>query len=75
MLYYIFADDIVGNEILNILTQKAKEGVKVKLLFDSVGSLKTKKHFFKPLIQAGGEVAEFFPPLFGIRLINLKLKT
>lgn len=73
MLYYIFADDIVGNEILNILTQKAKEGVKVKLLFDSVGSLKTKKHFFKPLIQAGGEVAEFFPPLFGIRLINLKL--
>ncbi|MBO4412441.1 MAG: cardiolipin synthase [Clostridia bacterium] len=73
MLYYIFADDAVGNEILNILTQKAKEGVKVKLLFDSVGSLKTKKHFFKPLVQAGGEIAEFFPPLFGIRLVNLKL--
>lgn len=73
MQYYIFANDVIGNEILQILTQKAKEGVKVKLLYDSVGSLKTKKHFFKPLVLAGGEVAEFFPPLFGIRLFNLKL--
>ena len=73
MLYYIFADDNVGNEIMEILIKKAKDGIKVNLLYDSVGSLKTKRNFFKPLINAGGEVAEFFPPLFGFRLINLKL--
>ena len=72
LLYYIFADDNVGNQIMEILIRKAKEGVKVKLIYDSVGSLKTKRKFFNQLIKVGGEVAEFFPPLFGIRLINFK---
>ena len=73
LLYYIFANDEIGNEIMDLLIEKARQGVKVKLLYDSVGSLKTKKHFFKKLVKAGGEIAEFFPPLFGIRLINLKM--
>ena len=73
LLYYIFASDEVGKEIMNILIEKAKEGVKVKVIYDSVGSLKTKRNFFKKLQKAGGEVAEFFPPLFGIRLINFKM--
>ena len=73
LTYYIFASDKIGNEIMDILIAKAKEGVKVKLIYDSVGSLKTKKSFFKRLEKAGGEIAEFFPPLFGIRLINLKM--
>lgn len=73
MLYYIFANDEVGNEIMEILLEKAKQGVKVKLLYDSVGCLKTKRRFYKQLEKVGGEVAEFFPPLFGIRLVNLKM--
>ncbi len=73
LLYYIFADDEVGNEIMDILVVKARQGVKVKLLYDSVGCLKTKRSFFKRLEKAGGEVAEFFPPLFGLRLVNLKI--
>lgn len=73
LLYYIFANDEVGNEIMDILIQKAQQGVKVKLLYDSVGCLKTKRSFYKKLVKAGGEVAEFFPPLFGIRLFNLKM--
>lgn len=73
MLYYIFANDEVGNEIMDILIEKAQQGVKVKLLYDSVGCLKTKRSFYKKLEKAGGEVAEFFPPLFGIRLINFKM--
>ena len=35
LLYYIFADDQVGKEIMEILIRKAKEGVKVKLIYDS----------------------------------------
>lgn len=71
--YYIFANDRVGKEIMDILIKKAKEGVKVKLIYDSVGSKKTRKRFFKKLEKAGGEVAEFFPPFMHIRMINLKI--
>lgn len=73
MEYYIFDDEGVGKDIMKILCDKAREGVKVKLIFDSVGSIRSKRRFFRKLKKAGGEVAEFFPPLFGIRLINLKM--
>ncbi len=73
MEYYIFANDAVGREIMDILIKKAKEGVKVKLIYDAVGSKKTRRRFFKKLKKAGGEIAEFFPPFMHIRLLNLKL--
>lgn len=71
--YYIFANDKVGKEIMDILIEKAKSGVKVKLIYDSVGSIKTPRHFFLKLKLAGGEVAEFFPPMLGIKLLNFKI--
>jgi cardiolipin synthase len=71
--YYIFQDDFVGKELMELLCEKAKSGVKVKLIYDSVGCLGTPRRFFRKLKTAGGEVKEFFPPLFGIRLINLKM--
>ena len=55
------------------LCKKAKEGVDVKLIYDSIGSRKAPRRFFRKLEQAGGEVGEFFPPFMHIRLINLKL--
>ncbi len=71
--YYIFANDKVGKEIMQILIDKAKSGVKVKLIYDSVGSIKTPRRFFLKLKLAGGEVAEFFPPFLGIKLLNFKV--
>lgn len=71
--YYIFADDNVGKEIMDILCKKAKEGIDVKLIYDSIGSRKAPRRFFKQLEKAGGQVGEFFPPFMHIRLVNLKL--
>lgn len=71
--YYIFANDKTGNDIMKILCQKAREGVDVKLIYDSIGSRKAPRRFFKKLEDAGGQVGEFFPPFMHIRLINLKL--
>lgn len=71
--YYIFAKDKIGNEIMDILCQKAREGLDVKLIYDSVGSRKAPRRFFKKLERAGGKVGEFFPPFMHIRLINLKI--
>ncbi len=36
--FYIFKNDDIGTKILNILEEKAKAGVEVRLLYDSVGS-------------------------------------
>ncbi len=71
--YYIFAKDSTGKKVMNTLIKKAKEGVKVQFIYDSVGSRKAPRRFFRKLKKAGGEVAEFFPPFAHIRLINLKL--
>ena len=73
MEYYIFANDKIGREIMDILCKKAKEGVDVKLIYDSIGSRKAPRKFFDRLVKAGGQVGEFFPPFMHIRLLNLKL--
>ena len=71
--YYIFANDKVGKEIMEILCQKAQEGLDVNLIFDSIGSRKAPRRFFRQLSKAGGHVGEFFPPFSHIRLMNWKL--
>ena len=72
IMFYIFANDKTGKQIKNILIQKAKEGVKVKLLYDAIGSLKTHKFQFRKLKKAGGEVEEFFPAFMGLKLLNFR---
>ena len=69
--YYIFKKDQLGKRILEKLTKKAKEGVKVRVLYDEMGSRRTRRVFFKDLLSAGGEVAVFFPSK--IPFINLRL--
>lgn len=58
---YIFDPDTTGRRFLDALVAKAREGVTVRLLIDSVGSSGTRNRFFAPLRQAGGEVAWFHP--------------
>ncbi len=60
--YYIFRGDELGNQVMDILCQKAKEGVDVRLLTDGMGSMTVKKAFFQRLREAGGRVVVFFPP-------------
>src|SRR5690606_20470534 len=44
MEYYIFRDDNIGMQIIDILCDKAKEGVKVRLSIDDVGSSISRKN-------------------------------
>jgi len=60
--YYIMKSDGIGTKIIDSLTQKAKEGVEVKVLYDGMGGRKLKRGCFDELKKAGGEVAAFFPP-------------
>ncbi|SMO60591.1 cardiolipin synthase [Melghirimyces algeriensis] len=69
--YYIFRNDRLGKKLIQTLTRKAKEGVKVRILYDDLGSRKLTKRAFRQLIKAGGEVETFFPSR--IPFINLRL--
>lgn len=51
--FYIFRNDETGREIADLLKKKAKEGVKIHILYDHFGSLGTPKDFWNDLKCAG----------------------
>lgn len=59
--YYIFADDETGRGVRDLLVGKAREGVRVRLLADAVGSWRMRRAFVRSLEQAGVQVAFFLP--------------
>ncbi len=64
MQYYIFCDDNVGTEIRDILVDRARAGVEVRVIYDHVGSWGTSSRFFKSLQEAGVKVYPFFKVTF-----------
>ena len=62
--YYIFDQDEIGNQILDILKQKAKEGVEVRMIVDDVGSWELKRPFFKEMKSFGIEAYSFLTVRF-----------
>lgn len=58
---FIIHHDATGQAFMDVLCHKAQQGVEVKLLYDDVGSILTKKSFFLRLTKAGGQVQAFFP--------------
>ncbi|MDE6793305.1 MAG: cardiolipin synthase [Muribaculaceae bacterium] len=58
--YYIFLDDETGREIADILIERAKAGVKVKVRYDHVGSFSARNKFFRRMEQAGIATHPFF---------------
>lgn len=73
ILSYIFADDIIGNEIKKLLKEKAKKGLEIIILYDSFGSKKTNRHFFKELKDYGVKILEFFPPMLSLKFLQLDI--
>jgi cardiolipin synthase len=63
LMTFILGRDDTGRRIVELLTQRAREGVKVRLLLDAVGCLLSSRGFVEPLRKAGGEVQRFMPVL------------
>ncbi|WP_297829770.1 cardiolipin synthase [Thermomonas sp.] len=59
--YYILEPDRTGQAIVAALAERARAGVAVRLLLDAVGSSRARSGFFRPLRDAGGELAWFHP--------------
>jgi cardiolipin synthase len=63
MMSYIFRDDDAGTRFRDALAAKAREGVRVRLLVDAVGSHALRASFVRPILEAGGKFARFMPVL------------
>lgn len=62
MEYYIVRSDDLGRKIIDRLTEKVKEGVEVKFLYDGMGGRKLARNYFDEFKEAGGKVEVFYPP-------------
>lgn len=72
--FYIIANDEVGNKLHDILVRKAKEGVRVRVVSDYLGSWRLPFLWLKSLRDAGAYFQPFLTTnnIFGFSLINYR---
>ena len=60
---YIIRGDRTGRRFADALAGKARAGVRVRILYDALGSVGTRSRFWRELRRAGAEVRAFRPLL------------
>ncbi len=58
---FIFADDKLGHSFAELLAEKSRQGVEVRVLYDSIGSWAADDEVFKHMRDAGVQVQAFQP--------------
>ncbi len=59
--YYIWQPDRTGTRLRDLLIERANAGVKVRFLYDSLGSMSLHKQFLAPMNKAKIQVVPFLP--------------
>lgn len=59
--YYIWQRDKTGVKLRDLVIRKAREGVRVRFLYDGIGSLYLNNRFLQPMRDVGIEAAAFLP--------------
>jgi len=62
---YIIRDDATGSRFADALSERAREGVRVRVLYDALGSWSTSGAYWNRLRRAGAEVRAFNPFFHG----------
>lgn len=57
--FYIYEDDVIGNQLKDLLIQKAKEGVEVRFIYDDFGSKSIRKTIVRELNEKGVKALPF----------------
>ncbi|MCI9284889.1 MAG: hypothetical protein HFJ91_03605 [Muribaculaceae bacterium] len=72
MQFYIIANDSLGRELRDILIERAAAGVKIRVIYDYIGSFDaSRRDFFMRMKDAGVEVHSFFRIQFPGKLNRL----
>ncbi len=58
---FIFGSTGIGRQFADLLVKKHAEGVEVRIIYDSIGSMETPRAFFDELRAKGLDVREFRP--------------
>jgi cardiolipin synthase len=64
VMFYIFRDDETGRRFRDLLVERARAGVVVRVLVDAWGTPRFTGRFSQPLREAGARVAAFLPSHF-----------
>ncbi len=67
--YYILEDDAIGSQIIDLFCEKARNGVKVRVIVDALGSRALSNKSIRKMKKAGVEFREYNPVIF-ITLAN-----
>ena len=59
--FFIFEDDKLSNELRELLIKKSREGVRVRMIYDYVGSINLSSRYLHTLRYAGVYVRPFLP--------------
>lgn len=72
--FFIFDDDCISNQLRELLIEKAKEGVRVRMIYDYWGSFDLSKKYLNSLRDAGVYLRPFLPLRlkFGRSKINFR---
>ena len=66
---YIIRDDRTGRRFAEALAERARAGVRVRVLYDALGSLGTSRRYWRSLTGAGVDVRAFHP-LLSLRVLD-----
>ncbi|WP_420601147.1 cardiolipin synthase [Flagellimonas sp.] len=72
--YYIFEDGELADRLLKLFQSKVKEGVKVRMIYDSIGSYTLSNRYVNALKSVGVEVYPFLPFRFDYFLSSLNYR-
>ena len=64
--YYIIEDGELASELHNILIERAKAGIEIRIIYDGVGSWKLSQEYIDSLREAGVKIHAFLPVRFPI---------
>jgi cardiolipin synthase len=72
--FFIFDNDRISNELRKLLIRKAKSGVRVRMIYDYLGSLGLTREFIKSLRDAGVYVRPFLPLRLRLRRSKINFR-
>lgn len=72
--YYIFEEGELADRLLQLFKEKVENGVKIRLIYDGIGSYSLSGSYLKKLKAIGVEVFSFLPFKFGRFLISLNYR-
>lgn len=74
LLYYIFEEGELAERLMGLFKDKVEQGVKVKIIYDGVGSYTLSNKYIKQLKAIGVEVYPFLPFKFGRFLASVNYR-